>query len=281
MRAKNREINIFNISLLDVLTGMLGAFLFLMLGLVPYYSKQISGVTITEEEKRKFDELKKLLEKGLKGPLTPEEVAQLQAELNRLQSENQQLQALNNQLQTQNNQLQNELNQTQQDLQAMTEDRDKWKDRVQIELIVSADWDSERADVDIYILAPTGKIYGSKSPELPGKTFVPMGTDSHKPGRPGTNNEQVIIDIAPGENYLILYHIQPGAAPTDYANLRCWLTVINSIDNNYIGFPIPGLIPSDVTPRKLYAWVVVNYDGKSLTTHAPKQGEVPPGVSIP
>jgi hypothetical protein len=39
MRARNREVNIFNMSLLDILTGMLGAFLFLMLGLVPYYTK--------------------------------------------------------------------------------------------------------------------------------------------------------------------------------------------------------------------------------------------------
>jgi hypothetical protein len=39
MRARSREINIFNMSLLDILTGMLGAFLFLMLGLVPYYMR--------------------------------------------------------------------------------------------------------------------------------------------------------------------------------------------------------------------------------------------------
>jgi hypothetical protein len=39
MRAKNREVNIFNMSLLDILTGMLGAFLFLMLGLIPYYTR--------------------------------------------------------------------------------------------------------------------------------------------------------------------------------------------------------------------------------------------------
>ena len=39
MRARSREVNIFNMSLLDILTGMLGAFLFLMLGLVPYYTR--------------------------------------------------------------------------------------------------------------------------------------------------------------------------------------------------------------------------------------------------
>jgi hypothetical protein len=43
MRARSREVNIFNMSLLDILTGMLGAFLFLMLGLVPYYSKAKHG----------------------------------------------------------------------------------------------------------------------------------------------------------------------------------------------------------------------------------------------
>jgi hypothetical protein len=39
MRSRSREVNIFNMSLLDILTGMLGAFLFLMLGLVPYYTR--------------------------------------------------------------------------------------------------------------------------------------------------------------------------------------------------------------------------------------------------
>jgi hypothetical protein len=39
MRARNREVNIFNMSLLDILTGMMGAFLFLMLGMVPYYAQ--------------------------------------------------------------------------------------------------------------------------------------------------------------------------------------------------------------------------------------------------
>ena len=43
MKAKNREINIFNMSLLDILTGALGAFLFLMLGMMPAYVKQRSG----------------------------------------------------------------------------------------------------------------------------------------------------------------------------------------------------------------------------------------------
>src|SRR5580658_3880769 len=39
MKPRNREINIFNMSLLDVLCGALGAFCFMMLVLFPYYSQ--------------------------------------------------------------------------------------------------------------------------------------------------------------------------------------------------------------------------------------------------
>src|SRR5882724_12901416 len=40
MKPRNREINIFNMSLLDVLCGALGAFCFMMLVLFPYYKPQ-------------------------------------------------------------------------------------------------------------------------------------------------------------------------------------------------------------------------------------------------
>jgi hypothetical protein len=39
MKPRNREINIFNMSLLDILCGALGAFCFMMLTLFPYYTK--------------------------------------------------------------------------------------------------------------------------------------------------------------------------------------------------------------------------------------------------
>ncbi|GAB4409901.1 MAG: hypothetical protein OHK0021_19640 [Bryobacter sp.] len=42
MRASRREVNIFNMSLLDILCGALGAFCFLTLTLFPYYGKKES-----------------------------------------------------------------------------------------------------------------------------------------------------------------------------------------------------------------------------------------------
>ncbi|MFO1435422.1 MAG: tetratricopeptide repeat protein [Gammaproteobacteria bacterium] len=40
MRRRNREINIFNMSLLDILCGALGAFCFMMLAAIPYYGNK-------------------------------------------------------------------------------------------------------------------------------------------------------------------------------------------------------------------------------------------------
>ena len=43
MKPRNREVNIFNMSVLDLLTGALGAFCFLTLALFPSYFKVVGG----------------------------------------------------------------------------------------------------------------------------------------------------------------------------------------------------------------------------------------------
>src|SRR5262245_61551902 len=43
MRRQNREVNIFNMSLLDILCGALGAFCFMMLALFPSYINAAGG----------------------------------------------------------------------------------------------------------------------------------------------------------------------------------------------------------------------------------------------
>ena len=53
MKPRNREVNIFNMSVLDLLTGALGAFCFLTLALFPYYFKfrKLSAAEGAEEAK--------------------------------------------------------------------------------------------------------------------------------------------------------------------------------------------------------------------------------------
>ena len=62
MRAKNREINIFNIALLDVLTGALGAFLFLMLSLFPYYRPPGETGGLPGDSRQESEDLRKQLD---------------------------------------------------------------------------------------------------------------------------------------------------------------------------------------------------------------------------
>lgn len=76
MKSRNREVNIFNMSLLDILCGALGAFCFLMLALFPDHAKarqlqarvdelENSGVGMTEREMRaKLDEAQRRAEQA-------------------------------------------------------------------------------------------------------------------------------------------------------------------------------------------------------------------------
>ena len=140
MRARRREINIFNMSLLDILCGALGAFCFMMLVALPYYKppgqekklreqQEETNQLLREIEKMKekmgdqqsaedLAELVRRLEAQIKllqgevNRLTAEndelkrQLSQLEAEKKKLATENGQLRAQNQQLQTENQQLQ-------------------------------------------------------------------------------------------------------------------------------------------------------------------------------
>ncbi len=111
MKPRNREINIFNMSLLDVLCGALGAFCFLMLVLFPFYS-QDKGVAkapdvpaagidpkTLDEAKARIKELEDLVKKF------QDYAAQADAAQKRAEAENRRLQGDLNTAQDRNNQL--------------------------------------------------------------------------------------------------------------------------------------------------------------------------------
>ena len=53
MSGGNREVNIFNMSLLDILCGALGAFCFMMLVLFPYWRPGGADAATTEKQAKK------------------------------------------------------------------------------------------------------------------------------------------------------------------------------------------------------------------------------------
>src|SRR5690242_3331541 len=118
MARRNREINIFNMSLLDILCGALGAFCFMMLVVLPYYKPAGSAIDLQREEAQTESlliQINKLRQAGSVSIVTAqmddalrkleEQIRRLEGQVNQLSSENQQLKTTNDDL-TQKNQKQ-------------------------------------------------------------------------------------------------------------------------------------------------------------------------------
>ena len=277
MRAKNREINIFNMSLLDILTGMLGAFLFLMVGLVPYYAKVMKGTVISQEEKKKLDELKDLLEKGLKGPLSPEEVEQIKQEMEKLRADN--------------DQLTTSLDQAKKDLQDATAENNFWTQQ-NVLLGFTAVWDSKETNIDVFILMPDGEIYGSKKEKLLGKEVFKEGVDSHyltsANAVVASPVETHVFSLMGAGDYLVFYRVPQNAAPATYVSLTgFWMYRELEYDPKQInqgsvwvfGDQMLKANAALAQPGGLYAWAVFTYDPNNRSVSMkPVSGNLPPGI---
>ncbi|MFL6568841.1 MAG: hypothetical protein ACJ8LI_06695 [Chthoniobacterales bacterium] len=112
MRARPREINIFNMSLLDILCGALGAFCFMMLVALPYY---VAGKEDRVKSQQRTEELMKDVEQlrqRMTDPAQAEElrklIDELEAQIKRLQGELNQYTYENEQLKQENTRLADE-----------------------------------------------------------------------------------------------------------------------------------------------------------------------------
>lgn len=280
MRARNREINIFNMSLLDILTGMLGAFLFLMVGLVPYYAKVMNSSVLSAEEKKKFDELKKLLDKGLKGPLSPEEAEQLRNEMERVQ-------AANDRLQNEKQQVQSELDATKTKLDA-TEDERGFRASHNERFSIISEWVNPDVDIDVYVMAPDGRVYSPKKEKIFGKDVGVDGSDSHG-GGVKTSNEGITAYMYKAGDYLVFYRIPPGANPLTYSTLYGYVIYSDaeytSASKGFSHCMQNGLGASKAAsarPGGFYAWATIRYDPEKHGIQVlPAPTKLPPGIQLP
>ena len=115
MRARARETNIFNMSLLDILCGALGAFCFMMLVLLPYYKPPGTATDLHKQEVETQDLLRQLeqLRENAKDAALAQQMAeamrkleeqfkQMQGQLNQLTAANERLKAENQDLTARN-----------------------------------------------------------------------------------------------------------------------------------------------------------------------------------
>ncbi|WP_321475152.1 hypothetical protein [uncultured Paludibaculum sp.] len=152
MRARNREVNIFNMSLLDILCGALGAFCFLMLVLLPYWKP--SGQT-AEDFRKQYEsaanELASIREKLKSMPGG----ADIEAKLNRLQNLLQRQQGEINDLQRRANEYKR---------QAQESDSQVSDLKMREPLLVSVRWSTSQHNVDVYVRARGKTATGKEMP---------------------------------------------------------------------------------------------------------------------
>src|SRR5215471_19082541 len=107
MRARSREINIFNMSLLDILCGALGAFCFMMLVALPYYKPPGHEKKLREAQEetnkllRDIEKMKEKMGDQQSAEDLSELVRRLEAQIKLLQGQVNQLSAENEELKRQ------------------------------------------------------------------------------------------------------------------------------------------------------------------------------------
>jgi cell division protein FtsB len=155
MRAKTREVQIFNMSLIDILCGALGAFCFMMLVLLPYYKP--ANEDLRKQEASTQDLLKQL--EKLKNAAKDSALAQQMADMiQKLQNQITQLQGQLNQFAAQNEQLKTE----NQDLTAKNQ-----KQTGYLEMrhpFVAVAWTNPPQDVDLYVQSDAFTEDGKRKP---------------------------------------------------------------------------------------------------------------------
>lgn len=133
MKPRNREVNIFNMSLLDILCGALGAFCFMMLVLFPFWKP--GGPNAVDAEKKAQELMQQMEELKKAVANSPGGGGDIAQKLGQLQQQMQQQQG--------------ELNRAMRDLEESKQKVQQLEIRNPIEVI--AMWRTAKHDVDIYL----------------------------------------------------------------------------------------------------------------------------------
>ena len=134
MRAKNREFNILNMSFLDVICGAMGAFLIVMVILMPYYKKEAQDFlqSIGNLKQELAESSQRLEETETELDRAEKRIRELEQELQKSQSQN----------------------------SALQRSVDEVRKRRDTPLLVGLKWASRLVDLDLYLVQPSGHAVG-------------------------------------------------------------------------------------------------------------------------
>lgn len=152
MKRRNREINIFNLSILDMITGAMGAFLIIMIILLPYYKKETIDYQQELQQARAAEETARIaVQAAQTAQRAAEETARKAEELTRA---------------------------AQADAQQNSQRADAAAQQLaKTFLLVHIQWDTKYQDVDLHVVDPSGTEYSYEHRAYPGRPGV-LSVDS-------------------------------------------------------------------------------------------------------
>lgn len=179
MKPRNREINIFNLSMLDVISGAMGAFLIIMVILLPYYKKETIDYQRELQQSRAAEETaRKAVQAAETAQRAAEETAHKAEESLRV--------------------AQADATQNRQRAEAAAQQLAKTF------LLVHIQWGTKFQDVDLHVIDPAGAEFSYEHKTQPGRPGMLSVDSQFGPG----NEVWSIASAPPGEYriYVILFN---------------------------------------------------------------------------
>ncbi len=260
MKPRNKEVNIFNMSLLDILCGALGAFCFLMLVLFQYWKPDAPNVSKAKEnsaqlEKQVEELLKKMATMSNLSPEAANNLRQMQRQFEKLQAETRQLR---NELQRAQGQAQAYQRQAKQAEAQVTEQKkeiNKLKGRNPITVMIGTD--TPQHEVDLYVADP--KMPAADGTKVQGRHWRGDVLLNLK-----TGSDIWMMRDAPPQEYKVFYKFM--AKKTNSAAAHVWGYYMH---NDKL-LPLPEIdLPSDQRAY-LVGSIVVRPDYGSVFRAAPE-----------
>ncbi len=175
MRRRNRDINIFNLSMLDVISGAMGAFLIIMVILLPYYKKE--SIDYQKELKQA-----RTAEDAARQAAQTAQAAQSAAEASQRATE-ESLRATEKSMRA----AQAEADQSRQQVDAATQQLAKTF------LLVHIQWDTKYQDVDLHVVDPSGTKFSYEHKSYPGRAGELSVDSQFGPGNEVWSNPSAAI----------------------------------------------------------------------------------------
>ena len=249
MRRRNRDITIFSLSMLDVFCGALGAFLIVMILLLPYYKKE--SIDFSRENEQLRQEMAAM---SAELAQLQQQVQELQAQLAEAQAQAQNTEELQQQL-VEAEQRSQEAEQRAQEAEQRAQESEQRAQRAeallnQTFLLVYVRWETQNQDVDLHVIDPSGAEFYYEQQVIPGRPGELAEDSQHGPG-----NEVWEVTQAPPGEYQIYLKLYDQHGNPEYPTVR------GKIFHRDGSFDLPSVTLTRVGSKEYMTTVVVSGDG--------------------